>query len=191
MRRRPSLTRNARFSAFRYSICVATTLLISGEAETARMILRDLVNATLGFEQLAKMTDVPSKSLHRMLSPRGNPSMDNLAAILSAVLVVWTLTPLYNMVMVSFTAEGDVFSDHLWPPNASADSFWIVLTQGYWYLEYFWHQFGNSVFIGAMVTLLVLTTVPVITFLRSQSGWYLEARGKRSDRKRLSPGIGQ
>ena len=63
----------------------ATTLLISGEAETARLILRDLVNATLGFEQLEKLTDVPSKSLHRMLSPKGNTSMDNLAAILSAV----------------------------------------------------------------------------------------------------------
>lgn len=63
----------------------AMTLLLSGEAETARVILRDLVNATLGFEQLAKLTEVPSKSLHRMLSPKGNPSMDNLAAILSAV----------------------------------------------------------------------------------------------------------
>jgi DNA-binding phage protein len=63
----------------------ATTLLISGEAETARVILRDLVNATLGFEQLAKLTDVPSKSLHRMLSQKGNPSMDNLAAIFGAV----------------------------------------------------------------------------------------------------------
>jgi DNA-binding phage protein len=63
----------------------ATTLLISGEPETARVILRDLVNATVGFEQLANLTDVPSKSLHRMLSAKGNPSMDNLAAILSAV----------------------------------------------------------------------------------------------------------
>ncbi len=63
----------------------ATTLLISGEAETARVILRDLVNATLGFEQLAKLADVPSKSLHRMLSPKGNPSMDNLAAIFGAL----------------------------------------------------------------------------------------------------------
>ncbi len=63
----------------------ATALLLSGEADTARVILRELVNATLGFEQLAKLTDVPSKSLHRMLSPRGNPSMDNLAAILGAV----------------------------------------------------------------------------------------------------------
>ena len=63
----------------------AATLFLSGEPETARLILRDLVNATLGFEQLAEMTDKPSKSLHRMLSPKGNPSMDNLAAIFGAV----------------------------------------------------------------------------------------------------------
>jgi DNA-binding phage protein len=58
---------------------------LSDEPETARLILRDLVNATLGFEQLAVLTDKPSKSLHRMLSPKGNPSMDNLAAIFGAV----------------------------------------------------------------------------------------------------------
>ncbi|MGE4242113.1 DNA-binding protein [Ramlibacter sp.] len=63
----------------------AATLFLSGEAETARVILRDLVNATLGFERLAEATEKPSKSLHRMLSPKGNPSMDNLAAIFSAV----------------------------------------------------------------------------------------------------------
>lgn len=63
----------------------AATLFLSGEPETARLILRDLVNATIGFEQLAEITAKPSKSLHRMLSPRGNPSMDNLAAIFGAV----------------------------------------------------------------------------------------------------------
>lgn len=65
----------------------AATLFLSGEPETARLILRDLVNATVGFEQLAALTDKPSKSLHRMLSPKGNPSMDNLAAIFAAVKV--------------------------------------------------------------------------------------------------------
>jgi DNA-binding phage protein len=63
----------------------AATLFLSDEPETARLILRDLVNATLGFEQLAKLTDKRSKSLQRMLSPKGNPSMDNLAAIFGAV----------------------------------------------------------------------------------------------------------
>ena len=63
----------------------AATLFLNGEPETARVVLRDLVNATIGFEQLAKLTDTPSKSLHRMLSAKGNPSMDNLAMIFDAV----------------------------------------------------------------------------------------------------------
>lgn len=63
----------------------AATLFLSGEPDAARLILRDLVNATVGFETLAQLTHKPSKSLHRMLSPKGNPSMDNLAAIFNAV----------------------------------------------------------------------------------------------------------
>jgi DNA-binding phage protein len=63
----------------------AATLFLNGEAQTARLILRDLVNASLGFETLAAETSRPSKSLHRMLSEKGNPSMDNLAAIFGAV----------------------------------------------------------------------------------------------------------
>ena len=63
----------------------AATLMLSGEPEPARLILRDLVNATIGFEALAKKTHKPAKSLHRMLSARGNPGMDSLSAIFSAV----------------------------------------------------------------------------------------------------------
>ena len=46
----------------------AATLFLNGEPETARLILRDLVNATVGFESLARTTDKNGKSLHRMLS---------------------------------------------------------------------------------------------------------------------------
>jgi DNA-binding phage protein len=63
----------------------AATLFLNGEPHTARLILRDLVNATVGFEELAAETAKPAKSLHRMLSKRGNPTMDNLAAILSVL----------------------------------------------------------------------------------------------------------
>jgi DNA-binding phage protein len=41
--------------------------------------------ATLAFERLSKATGMPSKCLHRMLSPNGNPSMENLAAIFDAI----------------------------------------------------------------------------------------------------------
>jgi DNA-binding phage protein len=59
----------------------AATLFLNGEADLAKAVLRDLVNATVGFEQLAAQIDKPPKSLHRMLSSSGNPTMSNLAAI--------------------------------------------------------------------------------------------------------------
>jgi multiple sugar transport system permease protein len=98
-----------------------------------------------------------------------------LAAILSIILLIWTLTPIYNIVMVALQPEGDVFTDHLFPEHPSAFSFWIVLSQGFWYLEFFWHQFGNSVFIAGMVTLLVLVIGTLTTFsvgrMRIRHGW--------------------
>lgn len=63
----------------------AIASFLNGEPDIARVMLRDVVNATVGFEALAAETGRPSKSLHRMLSPAGNPSMDNLAAIVGAV----------------------------------------------------------------------------------------------------------
>ncbi|PSF39041.1 transcriptional regulator [Aphanothece hegewaldii CCALA 016] len=61
----------------------AINLFLNGETETAKLILKELVNSTVGFEELAMSTSKPSKSLHRMLSTKGNPTMNNLIAILN------------------------------------------------------------------------------------------------------------
>lgn len=63
----------------------ALTLMLNGEPDTAKLVLRDLVNATVGFETLAEELHKPSKSLHRMLSVSGNPTLANLSAILVAI----------------------------------------------------------------------------------------------------------
>ena len=63
----------------------AITLFINGEPETAKLILRDLVNASVGFEKLAQEIQKPAKSLHRMLSASGNPTMSNMSAIFAAI----------------------------------------------------------------------------------------------------------
>ncbi len=63
----------------------ATDMFLNGEAEAARLLLRDVVNATVGFEQIALETNRPSKSVHRMLSARGNPTMESLAAVFGAM----------------------------------------------------------------------------------------------------------
>ena len=63
----------------------AVTLFFNGEPDTAKLILRDLVNATVGFESLAQDIHKPAKSLHRMLSKSGNPTMSNISAILAGI----------------------------------------------------------------------------------------------------------
>jgi DNA-binding phage protein len=59
----------------------AQTVFVEGEPALARLTLRDLVHGTIGFEGLAAAMQTPSKSLHRMLSARGNPRMDKLSLI--------------------------------------------------------------------------------------------------------------
>ena len=63
----------------------AIDLMLDGDPKTAKLILRDLVNATVGFERLAEDVNKPSKSLHRMLSASGNPTMGNLSAIFASI----------------------------------------------------------------------------------------------------------
>lgn len=70
----------------------ATDMFLNGEAEAARLLLRDVVNATVGFEQIAATTNRPSKSIHRMLSARGNPTMESLTAVFSAIRKVLNVT---------------------------------------------------------------------------------------------------
>jgi multiple sugar transport system permease protein len=96
---------------------------------------------------------------------------------LAAVLIVWTLAPIYNMVMVALQSHNDVFTNDIWPRKPSAYSFWIVITEGYWYLEYFWHQFGNSLYIGVMTVFFTLFIGSLVSFsvsrMRLRNGWLL------------------
>lgn len=75
--------RDPNFAAALMNEAISSFLI--GEPQTARLILRELVNSTIGFELLAEKLNKPSKSIHRMLSPKGNPTMDNLTSILSVL----------------------------------------------------------------------------------------------------------
>ena len=94
---------------------------------------------------------------------------------LGVVIVIWTLTPIYNMVAVALESHGDVFTNNIWPAKPSLESFWIVVTQGYWYLEYFWQQFGNSLYVGVITVILTLLIGSLVSFsigrMRLRHGW--------------------
>jgi DNA-binding phage protein len=55
--------------------------MLAGDVATAKTILRDYINATVGFADLAEATQIPSKSIMRMLGPTGNPRAGNLFEI--------------------------------------------------------------------------------------------------------------
>jgi DNA-binding phage protein len=75
--------RAERDSAFREALLTeAAEQLLAGDLETGKTVLRDYINATVGFEKLAKETGTPSKSLMRMLGPKGNPRASNLLAMI-------------------------------------------------------------------------------------------------------------
>jgi DNA-binding phage protein len=59
--------------------------LLQGDVETGKAVLRDYVNATLGFAELARLTGISSKSLMRMFGPEGNPQASNLFAVISCL----------------------------------------------------------------------------------------------------------
>lgn len=59
----------------------AVNALLEGETDEGLSILRDLVHASITFKELAKQTGFGEKTLHRMLSRRGNPTTRNLFAV--------------------------------------------------------------------------------------------------------------
>ena len=73
-------------AAFRDALLVeGIDAMLSGEVEVGRAIIRDYINATIGFERLAKETGTPTKSLMRMFGRAGNPSARNLFAVISVL----------------------------------------------------------------------------------------------------------
>ncbi|MEO8098628.1 MAG: transcriptional regulator [Acidobacteriota bacterium] len=61
----------------------AIELMLSGDEKTGRAILRNYINATVGFRELQQVTSIPATSLMRMFGPKGNPSAKNLFGVLA------------------------------------------------------------------------------------------------------------
>jgi DNA-binding phage protein len=57
--------------------------LLGGDLDTGKAILRDYINATIGFDELSRRTKRPVKSLMRMLGPNGNPQARNLLEVIN------------------------------------------------------------------------------------------------------------
>ena len=80
------LNRAQRDPAFRRALLKeAIELLLAGDVETGQSLIRNYINATMGFKQLAHTVHKQPTSLMRMFSPRGNPSAKNLFEVIAAL----------------------------------------------------------------------------------------------------------
>ena len=96
--------------------------------------------------------------------------------MLGAALLIWWLLPIYNIVLIVLDPQGATeFAGYIVPPNPSLEAFEAVLFQGYWYLEDFWRQFGNSIYIGFVSMALTVAIGSTASFtlgrMRLSPGW--------------------
>jgi len=72
--------------AFKAALLIdALECFLSGDVETGKIVLRDFIKATSGFEQLSKTVDKKPESIIRMLGPKGNPTANNLFSIIAQI----------------------------------------------------------------------------------------------------------
>jgi multiple sugar transport system permease protein len=86
------------------------------------------------------------------------------ASVLGVVVLIWTIIPVYNMLLIALSEDGDEFTGAVWPADPNFASFRVIWTEDYWYLEHFWHQFGNSACIGLAAMALTVALGSLASF---------------------------
>ncbi|MGD0103267.1 MAG: carbohydrate ABC transporter permease, partial [Rhodopila sp.] len=103
--------------------------------------------------------------------------VEAITIVLGVLIAIWSVTPIYNMWVIALDSHDDVFSGAIWPEHPSLESFVVVVTQNFWYLANFWHQFGNSFYVGLTTMFLTLLIGSLTSFtvgrLRLRHGWLL------------------
>jgi multiple sugar transport system permease protein len=88
---------------------------------------------------------------------------------------LWTMLPIYHLILFSISDKGSAFSGRLWPAEPTLRNFGIVFRQEHHYLSHFWLQLWNSVFIAVMAGALTLFVATAAAFAISR----LRVRGGR------------
>jgi multiple sugar transport system permease protein len=125
-------------------------------------------------------TGTAASGLHSKARPRyrlRRNAMEGLAIAFGLVIVVWSLLPIYNMWIIALDSHDGVFSGSIWPEHPSLDSFRVVVTEDFWYLARFWHQFANSFYVGLGVMFMTLAIGSLASFtigrMRIKYSWLL------------------
>ncbi|WP_293996713.1 carbohydrate ABC transporter permease [Sphaerotilus sp.] len=90
--------------------------------------------------------------------------------------LLWTLIPIYHLVLFAISPRDKATSGRLWPQDPTLSNFDIVFNQKHFYLHHFWQQLGNSLLIAVSVGALTLFVATCAAFSISR----LKVRGGRT-----------
>ena len=82
--------------------------------------------------------------------------------------LLWTLVPVYHMVLFAISERDTATSGALWPANPTWQNFDFVFLQKHFYLAHFWTQMGNSVLIAFAVGSITLCIATAAAFAISR-----------------------
>ena len=84
--------------------------------------------------------------------------------LIGAVILIWTLLPIYHMVMLSITPVGEAFAGRFWPDNPTLENYRVVLQQDHFFLRQFWRQLANSLFVAVGTSFIVLLVASLASY---------------------------
>lgn len=88
--------------------------------------------------------------------------------LVGLVVLVWTLLPIYHMLMLSVTPLSEAFAGRYWPMAPTLENFRMVVEQDHFFLQNFWIQLGNSLFTAVATMALVLFVASTASFAISR-----------------------
>ncbi len=97
--------------------------------------------------------------------------------LLGLLLTIWTVVPVYNILLIALSDDGDEFTGTVWPSDPNFESFTAIWNESNRYLEGIWHQFGNSCIIGFAVMGLTVLVGSLASFamgrMRLRKAWLI------------------
>ena len=99
------------------------------------------------------------------------------AVVLGVAVLLWTIIPIYNILLIALSEDGDEFTGTVFPSDPSFEGFRLIITGDFWFLKDFWPQLGNSSYIGFATMALTVLIGSLASFamgrMRLRKAWLI------------------
>jgi multiple sugar transport system permease protein len=109
------------------------------------------------------------------LPDRQAVATDAKLLLIGIPVAIWTILPIYHMFLFAISRKDSAFSGNLWPSHPTLGNFVTVFKEEHYFLNHFWLQFWNSLFIAVMTGVLTLLIATSAAFAVSR----LKVKGGR------------